>query len=121
MATSPVFGLPYVSESQASPEITHNGALNMLQMIAAGIVQATQNAPPGSPVEGQVWLVGTTPTGAWVGHANALAGWFGGAWLFVPGVSSAGSTIVMGAAHSGLEVYDVGAAVTKRWNGTTWV
>jgi Protein of unknown function (DUF2793) len=121
MTTSPVFGLPYIAASQAAPEVTHNAALNMAQILAAGFVQATQNTPPVSPTEGQVWIVGTVPTGAWVGHANQLAGWFGGAWLFVPGVSSAGSIIAMSASHSGLQVYDVGAAVTKRWNGTAWV
>ena len=121
MSTSPVFGLPYITESQASPEVTHNAALNMLQILAARFVQATQNTPPGSPAEGQAWIVGTVPTGAWVGHANQLAGWFGGAWLFVPGVDSLGSVIAMGAAQSGLRVWDIGAAVTKRWNGSAWV
>jgi hypothetical protein len=121
MATSPVFGLPYVAESQASPEVTHNAALNMLQILGCRVVQATQNGPPGSPTEGLVWLIGTTPTGAWVGHANALAGWFGGAWVFVPGVDSNGTTIAMGTSHNGLSVYDIGAAATKRWSGTAWV
>lgn len=31
------------------------------------------NDPPASPVETETWLVGSAPTGAWVGHANEIA------------------------------------------------
>lgn len=34
---------------------------------------APLNAPPGSPALGDRYIVGTTPTGAWSGHAHALA------------------------------------------------
>ena len=36
--------------------------------------------PPASPVPGQCWIVGTTPTGAWSGQAGALAAWTNGGW-----------------------------------------
>jgi hypothetical protein len=45
-----------------------------------------QNAPPGSPTTGDSYLVGTSPSGAWVGHAKDIAEWNGSAWVFTDGV-----------------------------------
>jgi hypothetical protein len=30
-----------------------------------------------------MWLVGTSPQGAWTGHAGHLAGWSDGGWRFI--------------------------------------
>nr|HPN17904.1 DUF2793 domain-containing protein [Chitinophagales bacterium] len=46
----------------------------------------SQNAPPGSPATGDTYLVGTSPTGAWVGYAKDIAEWNGSAWVFTDGV-----------------------------------
>ncbi len=40
------------------------------------------NTPPVSPSSGDKYLVGTSPTGAWIGHANEIATWNGAAWVF---------------------------------------
>ena len=118
--TTPKFGLPYIATSQASPEITHNQALNMLQMLSGGVVSRGLNAPPGGPAEGATYIVGTAPTGAWAGWANAIAGWFGGAWVFVPGVDGAGTPIPLGAEHEGLVVYDQTTNAQQLWSGAAW-
>lgn len=49
-----------------------------------GFVISKTNTPPGSPSDGDMYIVGTSPTGAWSGHANAIARyWQGGAvWEF---------------------------------------
>jgi len=46
----------------------------------------SQNAPPLSPNVGDVYLVGNSPSGAWVGHAKDIAEWNGSAWVFTDGV-----------------------------------
>ena len=46
----------------------------------------SQNTPPISPNTGDVYLVGTVPTGAWVGHAKDIAEWDGADWVFTDGV-----------------------------------
>jgi len=46
----------------------------------------SQNTPPVSPNTGDVYLVGTSPTGAWVGHSKDIAEWNGSAWVFTDGV-----------------------------------
>jgi len=46
----------------------------------------SQNAPPGSPATGDIYLVGNSPSGAWVGQAKDIAEWNGSAWVFTDGV-----------------------------------
>lgn len=51
---------------------------------AAGIpVESTLNTPPGSPAADTFWLVGTVPTGAFVGHAGDIAFFETAAWDFI--------------------------------------
>jgi hypothetical protein len=38
--------------------------------------------PPGTPAEGDRYIVAANPTGAWVGHAKSIAWWDGAAWKF---------------------------------------
>ena len=40
------------------------------------------NAPPSSPVAGDLYVVGPSPTGAWAGYADYFARWLGAAWQF---------------------------------------
>ncbi|WP_454914974.1 DUF2793 domain-containing protein [Xanthobacter sediminis] len=46
------------------------------------VAAAMGNAPPGAPITGDTYLVGTAPTGAWAGHAGQLATWTGTDWSF---------------------------------------
>lgn len=76
-------------------------------ILQAGAV-AIQNAPPGSPVDGQVYVVGTSPTGTWATQANAIARWnaAGNAWEFF--TPAAGWWIAVG-------------GTDYRWSGSAWV
>jgi hypothetical protein len=77
--------LPFLYAGQAQKEGTHNEALARLDLAVQASVEAVAlDAPPPAPDEGQCWIVGAAPTGAWAGHAGALAGWTGGGWRFVP-------------------------------------
>ncbi len=76
--------LPLLQAGQAQKEIYHNEALALVDLAVAAAVQAAgANDPPATPTAGQCWIVGDAPTGAWVGHAGALAGWTGGGWRFL--------------------------------------
>lgn len=48
------------------------------------VISATTTAPPGSPVDGDTYLVPTGATGAWAGHAGEAAVWdeVTGTWEF---------------------------------------
>jgi hypothetical protein len=56
-------------------------------------VEGELTAPPASSLAGEAWLVSATPTGAFAGHAQAIAGYTAGGWRFI-------------AARPGLRVYD---------------
>ena len=73
--------------AQPSASYTKAEVDTAISTVVAGIehgvaVTAIQNAPPASPVVDEVYIVGTTPTGLFAGHANALAVWSGTAWAF---------------------------------------
>lgn len=120
MTTSADLGLAYIAGQQAQPEITHNEALNQLQILQSGVISVALNTPPGSPTVGDTYILGASPTGAWAGRANCLAGYFGTAWVFVPGNNSAGSPITMGARHEGMMVYSKADNALYVWDGAAW-
>lgn len=40
------------------------------------------DTPPGSPTEGDSYVIGATPTGLWAGHANKVTIYFDSVWRF---------------------------------------
>jgi hypothetical protein len=69
---------------QAQKELFHNEALQTLDLVAAAAVDGVLvDAPPASPATGDCYVVGANPSGPWVGHALALAGYTDGGWRFV--------------------------------------
>lgn len=116
MTTSAVLGIPYIASQQSQPDVTHNEALNMLQMmLTGGAISIGLDTPPGSPSEGDVYVVGTSPTGAWAGRANTIAGFFLGSWIFIPGNDSNGTPIVMGPNQEGLRIWSKADDATFAW------
>ncbi len=119
MTTTAILGIPLIDSQQAQPEVTHNTAVVMLQAIALGAIRRTNN-PPGSPADGDTYIVGSTPTGAWAGKANKIATRFDGAWVFVPGVDSNGTNIPMGVSQIGLTVFSQEEGGLVSWSGAAW-
>jgi len=77
------FGLPYLQPGQAQKEIFHNEALTTVDtLLHAAAESAGDDVPPITPTVGQCWIVGSSPSGAWAGHAGALAAWSEGGWRF---------------------------------------
>jgi hypothetical protein len=119
MTTTPKFGIPLISGQQNQPEVTHNQMVVVMQALAGGAI-AEQNAPPGSPTEGDCYIVGAIPTGAWSGHAHAIAIYFGG-WLFVPGFDNDGVIIPMTAAQNGLSIFNNDTGELWAWQTSSWI
>jgi len=60
--TTPNLQLPEIAESQASKYLTHNEALRVLDALCPNlVVQDTLSPPPGSPTDGQCWIIGPPP------------------------------------------------------------
>lgn len=102
--------LPYILQSQSQKEVTHNDALNILDVLIQAVVQDVGlNTPPGSPTVGQCWVVGSSPTGAWVGKASQIAqAADGGGWFFV-------------APFKRLKLWNETADEYVMFDGTNWV
>ena len=70
------------------------------------MVSVSVNTPPGSPVAGDCYIVGTSPTGAWTGQAKALAYYTTG-WNFIT-------------PWEGLTVWAKDANALYTYDGTNW-
>ncbi|WP_439153799.1 DUF2793 domain-containing protein [Yoonia sp.] len=81
---TPNLSLPFIQAAQAQKHVTHNEAIELLDMIVQLALESTGAAmPPVAPAEGQTWGVGTGATGGWAGQDGKIATWRGGGWLFV--------------------------------------
>lgn len=84
MAT-PILGLTELVSAQALPEVVVNENVRWLEFFASGakITDRDDTAPPGSPVDGEAYLVKATATGAWAGQDNKIALYISSAWAFM--------------------------------------
>lgn len=119
MSTTSDVGIPLIASQQNQPEVTHNEAMIMLSAMQNGVIDI-QNSPPGSPTEGDSYVVGTVPTGAWAGRANTIATYTAGGWRFVPDRDSAGTIITMGARHEGMRTWRNSDNALYVWDGSAW-
>jgi len=85
MTTSPRLGLPELAAGQAVPETTVNEENRYLEQGASYFIAKDRDltAPPGSPADGDCYIVAASPTGAWSGKAKSLAFYLNTAWAFV--------------------------------------
>lgn len=82
--TSVRLGLPLLQTGQAQKEMSHNEALTLLDFAVQPVIEAVGvDTPPTAPAAGACWVVGASPTGAWSGQAQALAGWSAAGWRFI--------------------------------------
>ncbi len=83
---SPRLGLTLLTEATSGNEITCNVAIQVLESMgcAGKMVDRDLATPPGSPTNGQVYLVAASPTGAWAGQAGKCALYLDGWYFFTP-------------------------------------
>lgn len=82
---TPVLQLPLMQAAQAQKHVTHNEALEKLDVICQLRVEGFgAETPPASPIEGQAWVLGTSPTGDWAGEGGKVVSYRNGGWLFLP-------------------------------------
>lgn len=86
------------------------------QLMQARAATRGDNAPPGSPNDEAMYIIGTSPTGAWAGKANQLAYWLSdpGMWTFI--VPNTGYRVAV------MNEFDAnGAPRTYAYTGGAWV
>jgi hypothetical protein len=105
MATTINLGLLKLEANQFNPETTYNQNLEVLDITAQLCASSITNTPPASS-DGTIVIVGTSPTGAFVGYANKIAYYYSG-WKFITPIvgwiASISSTLSL-----------------VVWNGTSW-
>jgi hypothetical protein len=83
MAVTPKIGLTYLETGQTGAETRVNGWINNLESIAQlSFIDRDLTAPPGSPSDGDVYLVASTASGDWLSQDGKIAIYFSG-WSFV--------------------------------------
>lgn len=80
--TTPVSKLDELSDNQASPYATVNEALRQLEGRTIRVLSRTTAAQPGSPADGDSYIIPASPTGTdWSTYAqHDIAQYIGGAW-----------------------------------------
>ncbi len=106
---TPRLQLPEIVESQAGKYLTHNEALRILDALCPNLViQAVENTPPGSPADGECWIVGDAPTDAWTGRDGMIAQRYNGAWYYIQPLI-------------GWAAWNSATSTQLRFNGSAWV
>lgn len=82
--TTPNLSLPELAASQSQPHLTLNQALRRLDALVQLSVLSISNTPPGSPADGDRYIIGSSPTGAWAGHGGEVAAYIGSGWVYWP-------------------------------------
>ena len=76
--------LPFIQPAQAQKHVTHNEALEQLDLLVQLNVESFDaSAPPNLREDGQIWALAPVPSGEWDGQGGRLAAWVNGAWVFV--------------------------------------
>jgi hypothetical protein len=109
MSYSANLALPFLEAGQAQKHVTHNEALRLLDtLVQLAVLARGVDEPPASPAEGERWIVGAAPTGAFSGHADEIAAWQDGAWQF-------------SAPRTGWLAYVVDESKLVAWDGAEWI
>lgn len=83
--TTANLGLPYIQDAQAQKHVTHNEALRQLDgLVQLSVKDRDLTAPPGSPSEGDRYLVAAGATGEWSGWDGDVAMFADGSWWRLP-------------------------------------
>lgn len=106
MTATPNLGIDYLESNEPNAHVTVNTAFNVLDAYAGLSVLARQNAPPGSPTDGDVYIVGDTGTGSWASQDEKLAAYYDGWKFYNP--------------SEGMIFFDQDAGLYLRYNGSTW-
>jgi hypothetical protein len=108
MSDTPNLKLPYIEAAQAQKHVTHNEALRTLDAIVQlGVLDRDLAAPPGSPADGERYLIAAGASGDWAGKDLQVAVFQDGGWSFLE-------------PRPGWLCWVIDEDVLTVWNGTAW-
>jgi hypothetical protein len=108
MTTTPQANITLLEAAQAQKHVTANEAFMRLDaLLQLNVISDVITTPPGSPAEGDKYIVPTGATGAWAGQTNKVALFLSGGWVFfTPRVGWLG--------------WNANLSAFVSWNGTIW-
>lgn len=88
MTTTPRLGAPELVSGQATPETTVNEQIRYVEQGASYFIVKDKDlaTPPGSPADGDAYIIASSPTGAWSGKADKIAFYVSTAWDFITAI-----------------------------------
>lgn len=100
--------LPYILANQAQKHVTHNEAIRLLDaLVQLSVIDRDLTAPPGSPADGDRYIVGAGATGDWAGWDLNVAYYVDGAWMkLVP--------------QTGWRAWIADESALVAWDGSNW-
>ena len=108
MANTTNLAIPLVASNQAQKEVTVNTAIATIDAILnTGAVDRALNTPPVSPADGDLYIIGSTPTGDWALNADDIA-YYQTTWKFI-------------SPNEGMTIWVNDEDVAYTWNGSAWV
>jgi len=70
--------------SQAQKHVTHNEALQRLDiLVQLAVEEFDSNTPPELPNAGEIYAIGSNPNADWAGHAGEIRAWIEDGWEFI--------------------------------------
>lgn len=96
-----------IIQNEANTHLTYSEFVTLMDIILANVINITTTAPPGSPTEGDAYIIAATATGDWTGKENQIAIWHNLAWRYiVPAV--------------GLSIWDTTTKLKYTWYDSAW-
>jgi len=80
--TTELLALDEIIQAQAGKEITHNTALRQIEGRTIRALGKDLATPPGSPANGDTYIIPSGATGVWSGKTDQIAHYYGGAWTY---------------------------------------
>lgn len=109
MSYTPSLSLPLLAAAQAQKHVTLNEILAILDgLVMARALDRDLATPPGTPADGDLYIVATSGAGAWSGWDGSLALFTSGAWLRLQ-------------PDAGWRVWLSDEAVPAIYDGSAWV
>lgn len=108
MSNTPNLALPEIAENQRSKYLTHNEALQLIDvLVQARVVDKDLTSPP-AHTDGNLYIVAASATGDWNGQDGNLAASINSSWEFVT-------------PETDFLVFVQDENLWYRYNGTNWV
>jgi hypothetical protein len=75
--------LPLIEAAQSQKHITHNQALQVLDvLVQLAVINRITTSPPGTPANGDRYIIASVATGVWAGKETQIASYENGGWVY---------------------------------------